>query len=93
MRAGRDLTSDALVEWVERANASGRAAELQVRVVRRRRWARLVVQDVLWAGNLWTDVVEPVRERRFGSSRWREIQTVAEATAWMGRFLDERPDL
>lgn len=40
----------------------------------------------------WTDYTEPVRERRYFSRNWTEIQLVQEAASKIGAFLRTRPD-
>jgi len=88
----RDLTWDAVCEFADRINASGRAHELNVKAQRRRHWVVITVEG-LWVGNRWTDVFEPVRSRRTGAGRWKDLQSVSEAAAKIGAFLDRRPDL
>jgi hypothetical protein len=88
----RDLTWDAMCEFADRINASGRAAELTVQADRQRRWLITVVEG-LWVGDLWTDVFEPVRARTILSDHWSEQQSFEEAAAKIGDFLLRRPDL
>ena len=40
----------------------------------------------------WTDGKEAVRERRYFSNKWIELQPVQEAASKIGAFLRERPD-
>lgn len=89
---GRDLTWDAMCEFAERINASGRCAELEVRTARKHQWVVTVVEGI-WVGDRWTDVFEPVRRRTIFSDRWTELQPVELAAAKVGDFLNRRPDL
>lgn len=89
----RDLTWDAMYTFAERMNGSGRADGLEVRPIRRSSIPRFKVEEGLWIGDKWTDVFEPVRVRRMLSTNWRELQTVSEAAAKIGTFVDTRPDL
>ena len=88
----RDLTWDAMCEFADRVNRSGRAAELEVVALRRRQWL-FVITEGLWVGDKWTDVFEPIRRRSALSDTWAELQSVEAAAAKIGQFLDERPDL
>ena len=63
---------------------------LRVAATKRRRWFQ-VIEGIQVADN-WTDVFEPVRSRRWFSSRWSKIQSVKDAAAQIGAFLRERPD-
>lgn len=64
---------------------------LSVEAVRRRLIFRVI--EGLQVADNWTDVFEPVRSRRWFSSRWREVQSVQDAAAQVGAFLRERPEL
>jgi hypothetical protein len=90
--AERDLTWDAMCEFADRVNRSGRAQELEVIALRRRQWL-VIVTEGLWVGDKWTDVLEPVRRRVAFSDRWSDIQSVEDAASKIGTFLDSRPDL
>jgi hypothetical protein len=87
----RDLTWDAMWTFAERAMLSGRNADLTVVAERRRQL--FTVTEGIAAGNMWTDVFEPVRRRTVFTKTWRELQSVPDAAAKIGQFLDERPDL
>jgi hypothetical protein len=88
----RDPTWDAMCEFADRCDASGRSAELEVVAYRRRRWLVTVVEG-LWVGDLWTDVFEPVRTRSVFGGQWTERQSVEQAAAKIDEFLRSRPDL
>lgn len=90
--AERDLTWDAMCEFADRLNRSGRARELEVVALRRRQWL-VVVTEGLWVGDKWTDVFEPVRRRVALSDRWTDLQSVDAAASKIGDFVDSRPDL
>ena len=53
-------------------------------------WTRT---DGLQSLDNWTDVFEPVRQRRLFGRRWAEIQSAQEAASKIGTFMRERPDL
>lgn len=89
----RDLTWDAMYTFAERMNGSGRADCLEVRPARRSTFTRFKVEEGLWVGDKWTDVFEPVRVRWMLGTSWRELQSVSEAAAKIGTFIDTRPDL
>jgi hypothetical protein len=64
---------------------------LEVRAVRRRRlWD---VQEGLEAVDNWTDMFEPLRVRRVGASRWRDVATLEQVASRVAQFLEERPDV
>jgi hypothetical protein len=87
----RDQTWAAIVTVAERL--SSRYCEgdtLQVLAVRRR--GLFKVTEGLVAADDYTDVFEPVRERRVFSSDWTDLQPVKKAAGEIGAFLRERPD-
>jgi hypothetical protein len=87
----RDQTWAAMVNVAERMSSRYcKTDTLKVYATRRRRL--LTVIEGLAAADCWTDVFEPVRERRVFLRRWTELQTVKEAAANIGGFLRERPD-
>jgi len=88
----RDQTWAAMINVAERMTARYcKDDTLEVVAVRRPRGLMTVVEG-LAVGDNWTDVFEPVRERRRFSGRWTELQPVKDAAASISVFLRERPD-
>lgn len=63
---------------------------LRVAAYQRRNLTKVVQGLPVW--DKWTDYDEPVRERRYFSKKWNELQPVQEAASRIGTFLRERPD-
>ena len=83
-----------MVTVAEHMNARYAESGLAVRALRKRslpQW-RVAIEGI-GVGDKGTNVFEPVRWRRFLSGSWREVQTVASASAEIGSFIRERPDL
>jgi hypothetical protein len=66
------------------------ADTLKVAAYQRRNLTNVVQGLQVWDD--WTDYDEPVRERRYFSKKWHELQPVQEAASKIGSFLRERPD-
>ena len=58
----------------------------------RRSTGLLKVAEGLAVWDNWTDVFEPVRERRLWRDNWRALQTVEKAAEQIDAFLRDRPD-
>ena len=65
-------------------------ATLRVSAYQRRYLTKVVQGLEVW--DKWTDGVEPVRERRYFSNKWTELQPIQEAASKIATFLRERPD-
>ena len=63
---------------------------LRVTAYQQRNLTKVVQGLAVW--DKWTDGTEPVRERRYFSNKWTELQPVQEAASKIGAFLRERPD-
>ncbi len=90
---GRDAVWDAIVTVAARMNKRNEAEGLEIAAHRERSVTKWAVTEGLHAGDYWTDVFEPVRQRGLLGGRWRDVQPVQEAAAKIGAFLRERPDL
>jgi hypothetical protein len=72
---------------------SNRYPDETLKVLAHRRGTGLLkVAEGLAAADFWTDVFEPVRERRLFRRTWTEIQPLQEAAANIEAFFRERPD-
>lgn len=81
-----------MCEVAKRLTVRARAQGLVV--VAKRKHSLLFVSEGLWVGDKWTDVFEAVRRRPHLLMRlWQNLQSVQEASANVGKFLRERPDL
>lgn len=89
----RDLPWAAIREAAARLNERATGTTLEVKAARRRSLRRWRVVEGLAVVDNWTDVFEPVRERRPFMSSWREVQPLEEAASKVGWFLRERPDI
>ena len=58
----------------------------------RRSTGLLTVSEGLAVRDDWTDVFEPIRQRRILRERWNDVQTLEQATESIEIFLRERPD-
>ena len=83
----RDATWDAIEETARRINDEDASIEFTVVALRRRYLNRWTVREGLHLGNLWTDVFEDVRSRRFFGDKWSEVQTISSAEANVRDFI------
>ena len=90
-RAAVDDDERALNDAVGRLQGLAAGSGLAVSV--ESRWRGSFVVEGLGVDDLWTEVFEPVRSRRFWRYKWTVRQTVAEAERAVQRFLIDRPDL
>jgi len=90
---GRDLVWDAISTVAARMMKRYEGEGLEITAHRERSVTKWAVTEGLHAGDYWTDVFEPVRQRRLLGGRWQDVQPVQEAAAKIGAFLRARPDL
>ncbi len=89
-----EATWDSIEESARRLNDDYLSSEFTVTALRRRYLNRWTVREGLHLGNLWTDVFEDVRKRRFFGDNWHDVQSLASAEAHIReiiRRLSETP--
>ena len=87
----RDQTWAAMYTAAERLTSRyGTGDTLKVAAFQRRNLTNVVQGMQVW--DEWTEYTEPVRERRYFSSKWTDLQPVQDAASKIGTFLRERPD-
>jgi hypothetical protein len=79
---------DEIVAAAQRLDREFGDSPFTVAAARRRYLNRWAVREGLHLGNRWTDVFEDVRVRRFFSTRWTTVQTVASAETCIREFAD-----
>jgi hypothetical protein len=89
----RDLAWDAIVTVADRLSRQHESESISVKGARRRSLVGWSVTEGLETVDNWTDVFEPVRQRRLLGRTWTECQPVQQAASKIGTFLRERPDL
>jgi hypothetical protein len=89
----RDESWAAMVAIADRLSAQYCKGDTLKVSAQRRGTGLLTVAEGLLAWDKWTDVFEPIRQRRILSHRWRSIQSDEQAADAIEGFLRERPDL
>jgi hypothetical protein len=87
----RDLDWAAMHTAAECLTARYCGGDTLVVAAYRRRHLTVVIEGLtVW--DKWTDVREPVRQRRVFGRRWTELQPVQEAASKISSYIRERPD-
>jgi hypothetical protein len=82
-----EATWESIEESARRLNDEQAGSEFTVTTLRCRRLNWWTVSEGLHLGNLWTDVFEDVRKRRFFSDDWQDVQSLESAEAHIREFI------